>query len=161
MIWVNLLALGVLVALVLRPAGVQASDLDHQVRAVARQIRCPVCKNLSAWDSTTIPAREIVADVERRLAEGQTESEILAAYEELYGPWILMYPPRRGAFWIAWLMPFAVVALGGVGLVLVLRRWLRAQPIQVVSATVPRAPESGLDVVQLHAQVDEEWQQYF
>lgn len=103
-----------------------AGDPDHQVRTVARQVRCPFCKNISAWDSTTTPARQIVVDIRERLAAGETEAEILRAYEEMYGPWILMAPPRRGAFWIAWLTPFAAVAVGGGILVTVLRRWLPA-----------------------------------
>ncbi|MBI2874255.1 MAG: cytochrome c biogenesis protein CcsA [Firmicutes bacterium] len=88
------------------------AQLDERVREVARQVRCPLCKNLSAWDSDTIPAREIVADIRARLAAGQSEAAVLRAYEEMYGPWILMAPPRRGAFWIAWLVPLAAMAAG-------------------------------------------------
>ncbi|BDG61131.1 cytochrome c-type biogenesis protein [Caldinitratiruptor microaerophilus] len=124
-----LLALAASILMVLggaRPAG--AVHTADQVRAVARQIRCPLCKNLSAWDSDTLPSREIVADVERRLHAGETPEQILAAYEARYGAWILMYPPRRGVFWLMWLAPFAAVALGGAVLVTLLRRWLRVYP---------------------------------
>lgn len=150
-----------------RPAG--AVHTADQVRAVARQIRCPLCKNLSAWDSDTTPSREIVADVARRLHAGETPEQILAAYEARYGAWILMYPPRRGAFWLMWLAPFAVVALGGGVLVTLLRRWLRAHP-GGVDGTGPGgapagAPDSGTPArapsARSRARAAAEWLEFF
>ncbi|MGH9786311.1 MAG: cytochrome c-type biogenesis protein [Terriglobia bacterium] len=57
------------------------------------------------------------------LAAGQTEEAAFQVIVDQYGPKILPEPPRAGFAWMAWLMPFAALFLGGGAVSYVLWRW--------------------------------------
>ena len=59
------------------------------------------------------------------LAAGKTEEAAFAVIVDQYGPKILPEPPRAGFAWMAWLMPFAALLLGGGAVSYVLWRWKR------------------------------------
>lgn len=95
--------------------GTPASDADP-VAAIASGLRCPVCQGLSVQDSDSPTARDIRADVARRLDEGQTPEEVRRAYTERFGEWILLRPAGRGFTALVWALP-AAGAVGGVVIV--------------------------------------------
>ena len=64
------------------------------------------------------------------LAAGQTEEAAFQVLVDQYGPKILPEPPRQGFAWMAWLMPFAVLLLGGSAVSFVLWRWKRAASME-------------------------------
>ncbi|MBI4463770.1 MAG: cytochrome c-type biogenesis protein CcmH [Acidobacteria bacterium] len=94
------------------------------------------------------------------LAEGQTEDAIVASFVEQYGVRVLPEPPKEGFSWMAWIMPFLALVLGGgaVTYVLWLWKWKAAQE----SATPDESPEapspevSPALVEKYRAQIDEE-----
>jgi len=57
------------------------------------------------------------------LAAGKTEEEAFQVIVDQYGPKILPEPPREGFAWMAWIMPFAGLLLGGGAVGYVLWRW--------------------------------------
>ena len=57
------------------------------------------------------------------LAKGKTEDEIVASFVEQYGARILPEPPKKGFSWMAWIMPFAALVLGGGAVSYVLWLW--------------------------------------
>jgi len=59
------------------------------------------------------------------LAAGKTEEEAFQVIVDQYGAKILPEPPRQGFAWMAWLMPFAALFLGGSAVTYVLWRWKR------------------------------------
>ena len=63
---------------------------DQQVYAVASQLRCVVCQNLSVADSPSEMAGQMRAIVRERLAAGQTPAEVRQYFVERYGDWILL-----------------------------------------------------------------------
>lgn len=63
--------------------------------------------------------------VQTSLAAGKDEDAIVAGFVEQYGAKILPEPPRQGFSWMAWIMPFAVLLLGGGAVSFVLWRWKR------------------------------------
>lgn len=136
-----LACLTAVLALASRPAA--ASDLEHRVQEVASEIRCPVCKGLSAWESDTGASRAIVEDIRQRLARGETKEQILAAYEREYGPWILMRPPRRGFSWTAYLAPVGLMGLGGAVIAVALRRSRRRRVTGDPEADTPEADDDA------------------
>lgn len=102
-----------------------APPTDAEVDAVASQLRCVVCQNLSVADSPSEMARQMRELVRERLGRGETPEAVKAYFVERYGEWVLLAPPTRGFPLLAWALP--LVALGGglVGAVLVLWRWSR------------------------------------
>lgn len=104
----------------------RSDELDDRVRAVASQLRCPVCSNLSVAESPAEMAQQMRGVVRDRLEQGETPEQILAYFVSRYGDWILLAPPRRGFTLLVWLLPAAGVVAGLGGLALALRRWLKA-----------------------------------
>jgi cytochrome c-type biogenesis protein CcmH len=103
---------------------------DEAVAAVASQLRCVVCQNLSVADSPSEMARQMRDVVRERLAAGQTPDQIIAYFVDKYGEWVLLAPPPRGFNLLVWVLP-GVVLLAGVAIVVrVTRRWShRAAPV--------------------------------
>jgi cytochrome c-type biogenesis protein CcmH len=94
-------------------------SLDERTRAVAAQLRCPICHGESVADSTTDIARSIRALIRQRLATGQSPDAIKHYLASRYGSSIMLAPPASGIGSIAWFAPL-LLHLGGLGLLVVL-----------------------------------------
>ena len=57
------------------------------------------------------------------LSEGKTEEAAFQMIVDQYGAKVLPEPPRKGFAWMAWIMPFAGLLLGGGAVSMVLWRW--------------------------------------
>jgi cytochrome c-type biogenesis protein CcmH len=126
----------VLTASVAREA-IGASVNDEDVQAIASQLRCVVCQNLSVADSPSEMAHQMRDLIRERLSAGDRPAEVKAYFVQRYGDWVLLAPPARGLNLLLWLAPFAAV-LGGLALVATLaRRWRRpVSPGEPEAATV-------------------------
>jgi cytochrome c-type biogenesis protein CcmH/NrfF len=100
-------------------------ELEAATRAVAAQLRCPVCQGESIQDSPADLAREMKAVVRDQLAAGRTPDEVKAYFVERYGEWILLAPPARGFNLLLYILPFAGLVVGGGVLFVLARRWQR------------------------------------
>jgi cytochrome c-type biogenesis protein CcmH len=130
----GLLALAVVSAVHSVATAAQVSDED--VQAIASQLRCVVCQNLSVADSPSEMAHQMRALIRERLAAGDRPAEVMTYFVQRYGDWVLLSPPPRGLNLLLWLAPFGAVA-GGLILVLTLvRRW-RRPPVAPVTAAGP------------------------
>jgi cytochrome c-type biogenesis protein CcmH len=116
--------LAILAILWLAPA--TTTDADR-ADALAADLRCPDCQGLSVADSETTSAREIRRQVDELVAAGATDDEVRVHFVDRYGEWILLAPTSPAA----WILPFAVLAIG----VAILATWL-----------VRRRPASAVDV---------------
>jgi cytochrome c-type biogenesis protein CcmH/NrfF len=67
-------------------------------------------------------------EIAERLARGEETETILAAFRTRYGEKVLSSPTFGGFNRLAWVTPFAALFAGGVGVVLVIRRWSRQPP---------------------------------
>jgi cytochrome c-type biogenesis protein CcmH len=113
----------------------RASVSDEDVHAIASQLRCVVCQNLSVADSPSEMAHQMRDLIRERLAAGDRPDQVMAYFVQRYGEWVLLAPPARGLNLLLWLAPFGAV-VGGLALVLILTRRWRRQP----SGTEPTAP---------------------
>jgi len=100
------------------------SDRDR-ARDLAAELRCPDCEGLAVADSPTPSARAIRRDIERRIADGETDAEIRQAYVDRYGESILLNPEGGGLGLLVWGLPVVALVVGAGGLVIALRRWRR------------------------------------
>ena len=99
------------------------SALEAKVRAVASELRCPVCQGESIQDSPAALAQEMRAIVREQLAAGRTSDEVKAYFVDKYGEWILLRPRASGWNWMVYILP-AVALLVGVTIVMrSARRW--------------------------------------
>jgi cytochrome c-type biogenesis protein CcmH len=119
------------------------ATLDAKVFEIAGELRCPVCTAESVGDSSAPIAVEMRNVIQEQLEQGKSEKEILAFFQERYGDWILLNPPKRGVHLLVWLLPL-VAALIGVGfLVMYLKRWTKQAkaPIEASAEDLERVRE--------------------
>ena len=109
---------------------------DEDVQAVASQLRCVVCQNLSVADSPSEMAHQMRDLIRERLGAGDRPDQVIAYFVQRYGEWVLLAPPARGLNLLLWLAPFGAVA-GGLALILALMRRWRRQPVTPPLAVPP------------------------
>ena len=112
----------------------QARDsvLEAQVRAVASELRCPVCQGESIQDSPAALAQEMRAVVHEQLAAGRTPDDVKRFFADKYGEWILLRPKARGWNVMVYVLPVLALLVGAAVVMRATRRW--ATPSDVAAA---------------------------
>jgi cytochrome c-type biogenesis protein CcmH len=95
-----------------------------------------------------IPLKEEIAV---QLAAGKNQAEVLTYFSTKYGEKILSAPTTTGFNLVAWVTPFAVVAIAATLVVVASRRWRRAETS--ASPVVP-SPVDGERRARLNAELD-------
>ncbi len=126
---VTLIALGVVGAGGVAEAQLPASHVDERdVHAIAAELRCVVCQNLSVADSPSEMANQMRGVIRDRLAAGERPDQVRQYFVDKYGEWILLEPRRHGFTLLVWILP-PLATLAGLGVVIALLvRWTRRRP---------------------------------
>ena len=103
--------------------------LEARVRAVASELRCPVCQGLSIQDSPSELAQEMKAVVREQLAQGRTPEQVKRYFIDRYGEWILLQPRARGFNLAIYVLPLLALAGGLALLALLVRRWTAGRAV--------------------------------
>jgi cytochrome c-type biogenesis protein CcmH len=114
----------VLVALVLVLGLTAAAEPQATLPDIEDEVMCVECRTALNVSSAPVADQER-AFIRARIAEGMTKEQIKAALVEEYGPDVLAEPGGGGFDLAAWLVPGALVALAGAGVVLLAGRWRR------------------------------------
>lgn len=104
--------------------GEQLADpkLEARARAISQDLRCVVCQNQSIDDSDATIAHDLRLIVRERLMAGDGDQQVKAYIVRRYGPYVLLKPPLEPATVLLWFGPLLVLAAGGVGCAIYLRR---------------------------------------
>lgn len=105
-----------------------SARLDALTARVADQLRCPVCRSQSVLESSSTLAREMKAEIRRRLAAGESPEEVKAYFVSRYGEWILLRPPAEGLNLMVYVLPPLLLVGGGLLVWALLRRWSPRAP---------------------------------
>src|SRR5437868_7311127 len=97
--------------------------LDEQVQDVASQLKCPVCQGESVANSPALIAQQMRGVIRQQLQSGKSEQEVIAYFVDRYGQQIAWSPPWQGFTLLAWLVPIALLLIGGLLLFFTLRDW--------------------------------------
>lgn len=100
---------------------------QRQMLEIAEKLRCAVCQNQSVAESNAELAQDMRRIIAEQLAAGRSETEVIDYFRARYGDFVLMSPPRRGSGAPLWWAPVAILAAGGAGAFIYLRRRLRDQ----------------------------------
>jgi cytochrome c-type biogenesis protein CcmH len=116
-------ALIVLVTLLALPAApATASERHPTLSELEPELVCPSCK--TTLDLSTAPiAQRMRVFIRRRIAAGDTKSEIKAKLVAQFGSGVLATPSKRGFDLLAWLVPLGGVLLAAVVVAVAARRW--------------------------------------
>lgn len=120
------MALVLLAAFAVGVSGDSGNQTDaERANSVARTIRCPQCQSESVAESNVGIAREIRADIARRIDAGETDDEIRQAYADRYDQSILLTPSGSGFTGLVWIVPVLAAAAAVIVIALAFSRWRR------------------------------------
>lgn len=147
--------------------GQDSASSEADFRRVSNRLLCQcgchymvLSCNMLECASATYIRKTIRTSLER----GQSEEAIVASFVDQYGAKILPEPPREGFGWMAWIMPFLALALGGGAVGYVLWLWKTkvaaagAGPVAASSETgeTPTEDRAPAVVEKYRAQIDRE-----
>jgi cytochrome c-type biogenesis protein CcmH len=112
------------------PSSAADPALEARVMAVAEELRCLVCQNETIAASHADLAVDLRKQIRTKLAEGQSERQILDFMVERYGDFVLYRPRLSATTVLLWAGPFALLLVGGV----VMARSIRARKRQIPAA---------------------------
>jgi len=96
--------------------------LEQRVHEISKTLRCLVCQNQSIEDSDADLAKDLRKVVRERVAVGDTDDQVRTYMVDRYGEWVLMRPPVSERTYALWLGPLAILLLGLIGVIAMLRR---------------------------------------
>ena len=103
-------------------------QLEALTKAVAGQLRCPVCQGLSIQDSPSELSQQMRTVVKEQLASGKSEREVKDYFISKYGEWILLEPQAHGFNILIYALPAVLVVGGIIFLVFIVKKWTAAAP---------------------------------
>lgn len=106
------------------------SVVEAKTKAIARQLRCPVCQGLSIQDSPSDLSVQMKSVVREMVVQGKSEEEIKSYFVSKYGEWILLAPKPAGMNMLVYLAPFILLIAGGGLIVFRVRKWTAAGKAQ-------------------------------
>ena len=96
--------------------------LEQRARALSQHLRCMVCQNQSIDDSEAPLAKDLRLLVRERLKAGDSDPQVIDYMVARYGDFVLLKPRFSWQTVVLWLTPAIVLVVGGVGLLIGLRR---------------------------------------
>ena len=116
------------------------SDRTHQIAAKLK-CTCGGCDQAAgkcyhvggAYSGPCDTAKTMLKEIDKHIAAGMNDDQVLKAMIQEYGPLAYVEPPKSGFGLVAWLMPILYL-LGGTALVIfVMKRW-RKRPVAVAAS---------------------------
>jgi cytochrome c-type biogenesis protein CcmH len=98
------------------------SVLETRARTLSGELRCMVCQNQSIDDSDAPLARDLRLLVRERLKAGDSDAQVLDFLTARYGQFVLLKPRFGWDTAPLWGAPAGVLLVGGLAIVLALRR---------------------------------------
>lgn len=85
---------------------------EQRAQHLGSQLRCLVCQNESIEDSSAALAKDLRKVVRQRIAEGDTDQQVMNWMVDHYGNFIRLNPPFTLTTALLWFMPVLALALG-------------------------------------------------
>jgi cytochrome c-type biogenesis protein CcmH len=140
--------------LVVPPTAIASEERPTQAE-LEKEIICPVCTPATLDQSDSQIARNMKGFIARRIAAGDTKSEIKNKLVAQFGPQVLAAPPRSGFNWLAWLLPLAGLGLGAAVVGVAAWRWSRSRERPVEPPLEARNGRRSIDP-ELERRLEEE-----
>jgi cytochrome c-type biogenesis protein CcmH len=120
---------------------------EARARTMFREVRCLVCQNESIDDSEAALAGDLRQVVRDQVKQGRSDDQIRAFLVERYGEFVLLKPPFSRGNALLWATPVIALVLGGVLMVLLLRRRKVPSPAGEDPEALSQAEEARLQAL--------------
>jgi cytochrome c-type biogenesis protein CcmH len=118
-----ILILSAMPALAVNPDEVMKDPaLEARARALSAQLRCMVCQNQSIDDSNAELAKDLRVLVRERIADGDSDDEVIAYVVSRYGEFVLLKPRFETKTLLLWGTPAALLLIGAGVMIFAARR---------------------------------------
>lgn len=119
---------------------------EERVEAIAKTIKCPVCRSESVFDSKADASQNIRDEIARQVAAGRRDDQIRAFINDRFqDQGLLLVPPKSGVDSLVWVLPVVALVLAAGGLVVAFRKW------RLAPDTVPTDDDRALVDAARHA----------
>jgi cytochrome c-type biogenesis protein CcmH len=98
------------------------AKMEERARNLSRELRCMVCQNQSIDDSDAPLARDLRLLVRERLKAGDSDKQVMDFLTARYGDFVLLNPPMNAKTFLLWVLPAGLLVLGGIVLIVAMRR---------------------------------------
>jgi cytochrome c-type biogenesis protein CcmH len=99
----------------------QRDDLEHGIKC---QCGCPLdIYTCRTTDFSCSVSPQMHADVMSLVDGGYAATEILAAFQKVYGERVLMSPVKSGFNWLGYVTPSIALAAGAIVVFMLIRKW--------------------------------------
>jgi len=98
---------------------------EEQVRAIAKTMKCPVCRSQSVADSDVAASRSIRVEIGRLVEEGRSAAEIRSTIAATYGDQVQLIPSASGFDGLVWIVPVVGLVAALAALSAAFARWRR------------------------------------
>lgn len=88
------------------------AGLEQREADLAAKLRCVVCQNQTVAESQAPIAKDMRQEIRAQLAQGRSDAEVVAFFEQRYGSFVRYTPPWRPSTWLLWCGPFLAVFAG-------------------------------------------------
>jgi len=100
-----------------------ANDLDRQrYQSFIEEMRCPKCQNQNLAGSDSPISADLRREIYEMIKAGKSDKEIVDFMVERYGDFILYRPRVTPVTYALWGMPIALLIIGSIVLIMILRR---------------------------------------
>jgi cytochrome c-type biogenesis protein CcmH/NrfF len=131
-----------------------AADRNDRIRDLSSNFIC-VCtchQLLGACNHFHCPSSgPMLAELNKLVDQGKTNDEIYAYFVDKYGTAVLAAPPASGFNLTAWIAPFAVLVIGALAAVVLLKRYRARWAV---------AGETKEDLTKYQSKVEEELKKF-
>ena len=124
------------------------AKMEERARNLSRELRCMVCQNQSIDDSDAPLARDLRLLVRERLKAGDSDRQVMDFLTSRYGDFVLLNPPMNAKTFLLWVLPAGLLVVGGIVLVVAMRRRDRSGGDSAVPAS-PLTAEEELKIARL------------
>ncbi len=112
----------------MEPRGFDEPDHEARYKRLIAELRCLVCQNQNLADSNAELAKDLRSETYSMIKAGKTDEEIVTFMVNRYGDFVLYRPPVKSTTFLLWFGPLILAALGGVILLVQIKRRARRKP---------------------------------
>ena len=98
---------------------------EEKVEAIARTLKCPVCRSQSVADSDSASARAIRLAIAEGVEQGESAGDIRAQIAASFGDDVQLIPPASGFAGLVWFLPVVVLIVALAAVSAAFARWRR------------------------------------